>query len=133
MRLLTGLIFSLIYFSSCTVQQKPSSAGSMVELISGKSVMIYPVEMVSYVNDILPSSLLLRYETSLELVDSKALREEVGEVWLVLQPKADSSGCPYAMIKACKAGKGWGAKPASFTYGFNKMKKGVWKMREPAK
>jgi hypothetical protein len=132
MRLLTGLFLSLICFSSCTVQQKPSPAGAMVELISGTSVWVYPVETVSFVNDLLPSSLLLRYETTLELVDSGALREEVGEVWLVLQPKADSSGCPYAMIKAAKAGKGWGARSASFTYGFSKIKQGVWKMREPA-
>lgn len=133
MRVLTVLSLFLLYCSVCTSQQKTQDTGTMVELISGKSVRIYPVERVSFVNDMLPSSLLLRYETATEPVDSKALREEVGEVWLVLQAKADSSGDSYAMVKAVKTKNGPGGKVESFTYSFNKIRTGVWKMREPGK
>jgi hypothetical protein len=134
MRGLTVLFLFILYFSSCTSQQNPPPAvGTMVELISGKSVRIYSIERVSFVNDVLPSSFLLRYETSLDLVDSKPLRQEVGEVWLVLQPKSDSSGDSYAMIKAVTTKKGSGGKAESFTYSFNKIRTGVWKMREPAR
>jgi hypothetical protein len=133
MRTSAVLFLFILCFSSCTSQQKPPPVGAMVELISGKSVRICSIERVSFVNSMLPSSLLLRYETTLEPVDSRALREEVGEVWLVLQPKADSSGDSYAMIKANKIKKGSGGKAESFTYSFNKIRTGVWKMREPAR
>lgn len=133
MRVLTVLSLFLLYYSACTSQQKTQDIGTMVELISGKFVRVNSIERVSYVNDMLPSSLLLRYETNLEPVDSRALREEVGEVWLVLQPKADSSGDSYAMVKAVKTKKGPGGKAESFTYSFNKIRTGVWKMREPGR
>ena len=105
----------------------------MIQLISGKVVRIYSVDRISFVDNMLPPSLLLKYETALEPVDSKALREEVLEVWKILQPKADSCGDFYAMVKATGPVKGLSAHPQSFTYGFNKIKKGEWKMREPSK
>jgi gamma-glutamyl:cysteine ligase YbdK (ATP-grasp superfamily) len=127
------LMIALAGLISCNSQQKLPDAGTVVQLPSGKSVRVYPVERVSFVNDMLPASLLLRYETSLEPVDSKALRDEVREVWQILQPKADSSGDSYAMIKANKSIRGLITRTESFTYGFNRIKKGVWKMREPPK
>lgn len=133
MRFSMILSLSIFFLFSCNSQQKPPDNSTVVQLPSGKAVRIYPVERITFVNDMLPSSFLLRYETSLEPVDSKALRDEVREVWQILQPKADSSGGTYAMIKANKSKVGLVAKTESFTYGFNKIKKGVWKMREPPK
>jgi hypothetical protein len=125
------LSISLAGLMSCNSQQKPPDDSTVVQLPSGKAVRIYPVEKISFVNDLLPPSLLLRYETSLEPVDSKPLRDEVQEVWQILQPKADSGGGSYAMVKASHSAKGLAARSESFTYGFNRIKKGVWKMREP--
>ena len=95
-------IVSAVVFDTCNPGRSPSDAGATVQLPSGKTVRVYPVERIAFVNDMLPPSLLLRYETGLEPVDSRALRDEVLEIWQILQPKADSSGTAYAMIRRVK-------------------------------
>jgi hypothetical protein len=132
MRIIVTLLVILVLIVSCN-SQKPPNSSALVRLPSGKEIRVYSITRITFIDKSHPPSLLLRYETSLEPDDSKVLREEVQEVWKILQPKADSSGDSYAMIKANEPIRGAITQTHSFTYGFIKMEKGEWKMREPQK
>jgi len=132
MRIIVTIFIVLFLLISCNSQNPPSSS-SLVRLPSGKEIRVYSIMRITFVDKSHPPSLLLRYETNLEPNDSKALREEVQEVWEILRPKADSSVDSYAMIKANEPIRGVITQTHSFTYGFIKMENGQWRMREPKK
>ena len=132
MRIIVTIFIVLFLLISCNSQNPPSSS-SLVRLPSGKEIRVYSIMRITFVDKSHPPSLLLRYEKNLEPNDSKALREEVQEVWEILRPKADSSVDSYAMIKANEPIRGVITQTHSFTYGFIKMENGQWRMREPKK
>jgi hypothetical protein len=132
MRIRATLLVILFSLVSCNSENPPKSS-ALVRLPSGKEIRVYSITRITFTNKSHPPSFLLRYETELEAKDSKALREEVQEVWKILQPKADSLGDSYALIKANEPVRGAITITHSFTYGFTKLENGEWKMKEPKK
>jgi len=132
MRFLLFLALPLFFLIFCSSNPKPPANSTMLTLISGKTVRVYTVTRISFVNNQLPPSLILTYETAFQPADSKELRSEVQEVFLVgLQARADSSGDSYAMVKASAPQRG--PRTETFTYSFNKAGSGKWLLREPGK
>ena len=127
------IIFLVIILMCSCDYRKPPSMSQLVKLPSGKEIRVYSISRITFKDKSHQPSLLLRYETDLKPIDSKELREEVQEVWNILQPKADSARNTYAMIMANEPVRGLISTTHSFTYGFLKMKDGKWKMREPKK
>jgi hypothetical protein len=105
----------------------------MVELPSGKSVRVYSIQKISFLDKSHPPSYLLRYETALPVQDSPELRSEALEVWELLRPLSNKAGDTYALVKANEPIRGMVSKNMSFTYGFSKINDSTWQMREPKK
>lgn len=128
-RVTAGLI-ALALTSACRCGSKQ---GSVVQLPSGNVVRVYSVGRLTFKDQSHPPSLMLRYETKLELGDSEALRSEVMEVWELLRPQCDASGDTYAMVMANEPIRGVVSRTRGFTYGFERTDGGGWRMREPKK
>lgn len=111
----------------------PPATSRIMELPSGMQVRVYGIGRISFADGSHPPSLLVRYESNLEMKDSEALRKEALQVWELLRPMADEAGDRYAMVMANEPIRGAIAKTRRFTYGFERAPGGAWRMREPKK
>jgi hypothetical protein len=120
------LVLLLVHPAAAAEQQ-------IVRLKSGKSITVLSTTRMTFADGSHPPSLLLRYQSSLPLEDSPTLRAEVLEVWELLKPHADAAHDTYAMVSANEPIVGAVSVTRRFTYGFERLEDGTWRMREPKK
>ncbi len=132
MRFAVLVCIPLFVFVACNSNNPPNNS-TVVRLPSGKEIRIYSLKRLPLANELGKRFYLLRYETDLEAKDSKALREEVLSVWEYFRAAPDSAGDTYAVIKANEPVRGSLTVTNAFSYGFEKMENGEWRMREPPK
>src|SRR4051812_2417760 len=94
------VVLLLVVLLTACKSEVPPQTSKVIALPSGKSVRVYSIQRITFGDNSHPPSLLLRYETAHPVEDAPQLREEVREVWALLQPMADEAGDRYAMVKA---------------------------------
>lgn len=99
------------------------------KLPSGKEIKVIGMGQVFTKND---KSIVLKYQTDINLDDKKLLRNEVEEIWEVFKISADNKGFSSAIITALAPPKGFVITVnKSISYVFNKSPDGTWHMQGP--
>jgi hypothetical protein len=127
------VLLALLLVMPLAIAGDPPATSRVMQLPSGVQVRVYGIGRISFADGSHPPSLLVRYESNLEMKDSDALRKEALQVWELLRPMADKAGDHYAMVMANEPIRGAIAKTRRFTYGFERAPGGAWRMREPKK
>ncbi len=113
-----------------TTSVRYGSNPKIVKLQNGKDVKIISMGPFAFTNGD-PPALVLKYETQIDLSDSKALKSEVDEIWKLFIYNVEKAGFTTAAIRAqrplkgnlIKTGQGHG-----FVY--LKQKDGSWQLVE---
>jgi hypothetical protein len=127
------LLLALLFALPVAIAGEPPATSRVMQLPSGTQVRIYGIGRIAFGDNSHPPSLLVRYESNLEMKDSDALRKEVLQVWELLRPLADKAGDNYAMVMANEPIRGVISHTRRFVYGFERVPGSAWRMREPRK
>ena len=80
------------------------SADQVIKLPSGHLAKILSISKIEYSKGVM--ALMVRYQTSLSMDESKAISAEVDEVWKFAQKDADRAGFGDAIISSTQTVKG---------------------------
>jgi hypothetical protein len=100
--LLLGFAFLLVTVSLS--QAAPLAANQTLKLPSGRIAKILSVSKVEYSKGVM--ALMLRYQTTLSVDESKALSQEVDEVWKLAVKDVEHYGFGKAIISSNEVPKG---------------------------
>ena len=82
----------------------PLAANQMLKLPSGRTAKILSISKIEYSKGVM--ALMLRYQTTLPFDESKALSQEVDEVWKMTQKDVERYGYGEAIISSNEVPKG---------------------------
>jgi hypothetical protein len=82
----------------------PLIANELVKLPSGHFAKILSVTKIEYSKGVL--ALMVRYQTSLSMDETKAVSAEVDEIWKMAETEADRAGLGDAIISSTHTVKG---------------------------
>jgi hypothetical protein len=105
-RSLSALFLGLALAALTTLssQAAPLAANQMLKLPSGRIAKILSVSKIEYSKGVM--ALMVRYQTTLSVEESKALSQEVDDVWKFTQKEVERYGYGEAIISSNETPKG---------------------------
>jgi hypothetical protein len=118
------MAIALTMFVGCTTDTKQ---GKPFKLPSGRVIRVLAMAPLHYTNGN-PPSLMLQYETDLQVSEIEALRKEADEIWPVLQIDANRGKYKSAIVSAREVPHGLFIKNSkAFSFVYEQGPDGAWK------
>jgi hypothetical protein len=95
---------ALLFLNVFPSQAAPLTPNQLLKLSSGRTAKILSVSRMEYSKGVM--ALMVRYQTTLSVDESKALSQEVDEVWKIAQKDVEHYGYGEAIISSNEIPKG---------------------------